>query len=167
MIQTSDGWLPMELNRKVDAKHISFSQFIEGVSMLAQVPVDQTYQEVQNNVADTRLFRYIREKLKPHYKIGLLSNAAENWLDELFTNEQNALFDAIALSCELGSTKPDPRTYQVIAERLKVDPADCLFVDDQITYCHGAEGIGMHAIHYRGFDQFCAAMHMILQTSKS
>jgi epoxide hydrolase-like predicted phosphatase len=59
------------------------------------------------------------------------------------------LFDAVVISAEVGLHKPQPAIYLLAAERLKVDPAECLFVDDLRENCEGAEAVGMTAILHR------------------
>jgi HAD superfamily hydrolase (TIGR01509 family) len=39
-------------------------------------------------------------------------------------------FEAYAISAELGCAKPDPRMYAHASDALGLDPAECLFVDD-------------------------------------
>lgn len=165
-----DGWLPFkekyfgnnaellleasDLNKQVDAGLISYANFIEQVAAMAKLTSKDAHQQIEDNPADERLFAYIRDAVKPHYKIGMLSNAGDNWLSELFTAEQLQLFDATALSCEIGVIKPDPLAYQMIADRLGVQPSECLFIDDQPRYCQGAREVGMQAIDYTNYDDF-------------
>jgi putative hydrolase of the HAD superfamily len=51
--------------------------------------------------------------------------------------------DALVLSCELGSAKPDPRIYRAALDALGVESADAVFVDDQTAYCDGARAVGI------------------------
>jgi putative hydrolase of the HAD superfamily len=44
--------------------------------------------------------------------------------------------------------KPDPRIFDLVVERLGVDPADCLFVDDQPGNVEGARAVGMTALWF-------------------
>lgn len=44
--------------------------------------------------------------------------------------------------------KPDPRIYRLAVERLGVEPADCLFVDDQPANVAGAEAVGMATVWF-------------------
>jgi HAD superfamily hydrolase (TIGR01509 family) len=78
------------------------------------------------------------------------------------TVEQIALFDAIALSYEIGTIKPDIRAYDTIARRLAVTPSNCLMVDDQKLYCEGAIKAGMQALHYTNFLDFKQALTGLL-----
>ena len=57
-------------------------------------------------------------------------------------------FDAVVLSFEIGSRKPEEAIYLEALARLGLradDAPDCLFVDDQAEYCDGATAIGLQA----------------------
>jgi putative hydrolase of the HAD superfamily len=56
------------------------------------------------------------------------------------------LFDAVVQSAVEGVRKPDPRFYLLACERLEVDPADCVFLDDLGINCKPARALGMHTI---------------------
>jgi HAD superfamily hydrolase (TIGR01509 family) len=60
------------------------------------------------------------------------------------------LFDAVVISGEVGLHKPQPAIFLLGAERIGVEPADCVFVDDLRENCAGAEAVGMTAILHRG-----------------
>ncbi len=164
-VLTSDGWLPFKnkhfgdnpslyeqattLNHQVDLGQIDYSEFIRQVATLAQVSQQEAKRDIENNVPDEALFAYVTE-LKSKHRLGLLSNAAADWLSKLFKPEQIGLFDAIALSYETGFIKPQRQAYEVVAQRLGVAVGECVLVDDQAGYCEGARAAGMPAIHYTG-----------------
>lgn len=80
-VLTSDGWLPfcrkyfsgdinkMEqaraLNRRVDGGLYRYQDMIRDVAELAGVPELQARSEIENNVADERIFEFIRDVVKP------------------------------------------------------------------------------------------------------
>lgn len=97
-----------------------------------------------------RLYPHVRElltELKKFYRVGILSTvshrgrlAAKNLgLDEPWIH-------AAAFSSEVHVMKPDPRAYEIIAERLKVPLRQCLFVDDHIEYVRAAKELGMVSV---------------------
>lgn len=159
-----DGWLPYkerhfgedhtlwqeatDLNRMVDAGLLTYEDFLKGVAELAHIDMNQARREIENNPANEQLFEWIRDDLKPQYKIGLLSNAARDWLGDLFEPWQVELLDETVLSYQMGALKPEPVMYRTIAERLGVDMSECLFIDDQQRYCDGATALGMPSVHY-------------------
>ena len=137
------------INRQLNTGYLDFDGYISELACLAGVKVEQARTEIATNPPNTELFTWIRNDLKPTYKIGLLSNAGANWLDDLFTPTNVALFDATVLSYEIKVMKPDPLAYETIANKLDVDASECLFIDDQPYYCEAAEVVGMAAIHYQ------------------
>lgn len=177
-VLTTDGWLPMRqryfgddadkfeqagvLNRQVDGGVLSYEQFLAGVAEMAGIGAEQVRREIESNVANQPLFEYIRDKIRPNYATGFLSNAGANWLDRLFEPWQVALFDEVVLSCDLGVIKPHPLMYQTIANKLGFLPEECVFVDDQPRYCEGARSIGMSAIHYQNLEQCVEDLERVL-----
>lgn len=107
--------------------------------------------DMQKNKA---LFSYIGE-LSNAYKIGLLSNISSQWITEHFlSGDEQGMFDAIVTSVEIGVVKPDMRAFRIAAERLGVEPSECIMVDDSEPNCEGARDAGMQAIVYSNFTQF-------------
>lgn len=58
-------------------------------------------------------------------------------------------FDYIISGWELPASKPDPTIYRVAAERLGVEPAECVVLEDTENGLKAAKGAGMRAIAYR------------------
>src|SRR5690606_39274721 len=78
-------------------------------------------------------------RLRPRYKTGILSNAWSNARDNfarLFGLDR--VVDAIVISAEEKIAKPDPRIYRLAAERLGVEPAQAVFIDDVAENIDGA-----------------------------
>lgn len=163
-VLTTDGWLAfsehylakdpelsergMIANKKVDAGLISYENFIHEIASLASMSAKETRLIIENNVSNYRIFEYIRDELKPRYKIGMLSNASGNWLNRMFDDRQIALFDATVFSYEVGAIKPDSIMYETIAAKLGVLPKEAVYIDDQLRYVEGARVVGMQGIHF-------------------
>jgi epoxide hydrolase-like predicted phosphatase len=60
------------------------------------------------------------------------------------------LFDGIVISGDEGFRKPDPRMYALGAERIGVEPAQCVFVDDLAFNLDPARELGMAVVHHTG-----------------
>ncbi len=83
-------------------------------------------------------------------KTGLISNS---WGHGRYDRDSFArLFDAVVISGEVGLYKPQPEIFRLGAERVGLDPAQCVFVDDLVENCEGAEAVGMTAVLHRGAD---------------
>lgn len=150
------------MNRLVDTGLADYDTFIQDVAKLAGVSPERARKDIENNVANEELLEFIGKDLKPQYQIGLLSNAGADWLDALIGKRYKALFDAIALSYETGVLKPQAEAYEIIAERLGVELKQCVFIDDNESYCAAAREAGMQAIWYQDFEQFKADLKKLL-----
>jgi putative hydrolase of the HAD superfamily len=78
--------------------------------------------------------------------IALVSNCADTTRGLLEDLGVISLVDAVVLSCEVGSAKPSPEIYVTALADLGVAAADAVFIDDQPTYCVGAEAVGVRPI---------------------
>jgi putative hydrolase of the HAD superfamily len=76
----------------------------------------------------------------------LVSNCAENTRPLLKELGLADLVDAVVLSCEIGYAKPSSAIYRSALERLGVEAAGAVFVDDQAAYCSAAAALGMRAV---------------------
>jgi epoxide hydrolase-like predicted phosphatase len=77
---------------------------------------------------------------------GLVSNS---WGTRRYPRELiGELFDGVVISGEEGFRKPDPRMYELGAQRIGVEPQACVFVDDLAFNLDPARELGMAAVHH-------------------
>jgi FMN phosphatase YigB (HAD superfamily) len=76
----------------------------------------------------------------------LVSNCGDTTRPQLERLGVIPLVDAAVLSCEVGSMKPYPEIYFTALEELGVAAVDAVFIDDQPTFCVGAEAVGIRPI---------------------
>jgi HAD superfamily hydrolase (TIGR01509 family) len=76
----------------------------------------------------------------------LVSNCADTTRPQLERLGIMPLVDAAILSCEVGSMKPYPEMYVTALDELGVAAVDAVFIDDQPTFCVGAEAVGIRPI---------------------
>jgi len=154
------------LNHAYDAGLISLQDFLEGVQKATgQKPtrVEELLEGTGEVVKNTRLLEYITQLRGRGYKIGMISNIATNWIRDTFLSaEEQALFDHMLFSYELGLTKPDPRIYRLACERLGVEPEEAIFIDDIDRYCAAAEAEGLGAIIYTDFGTVQSQLESLL-----
>ncbi len=79
------------------------------------------------------------------HRIGVLSDAMPSFREFAMQRPEARYFDAMVVSTEIGTCKPDPRMYAAICEALNVRPEECLFVDDRECNLRGALNVGMRA----------------------
>jgi putative hydrolase of the HAD superfamily len=147
---------------RLNAGQIGYKEFLQRLAGLSGLSEEKIEQYLSQNTANKPLFDYIRRQLKPKYKIGVLSNAGSNWLNELFVKEDVQLFDDAVLSYEHRIVKPQPEIFDLAAQRLGVRMEECVFVDDHQSHCHGAVKAGMYAVWYQNFEQMRKDLEKIL-----
>ena len=111
---------------------------------------DLLRRDTEFNRAQTRLF----DDTLPFFEwlrsegilIALVSNCADTTRGLLEYLGVMPLVDAVVLSCEVGSAKPSPEIYITALADLGVAAADAVFIDDQPTFCMGAEAVGVRPI---------------------
>ncbi len=91
---------------------------------------------------DTRIIETIHA-LKPHYPVGLFSNASKKLRTKLDALELTPLFDEIIISSEIGHAKPSDEAFKIAISRLGVEPNGILFIDDNPR---NVEAAGRHSI---------------------
>ncbi len=130
------------------------------------VSVEEWTDAVMNFKNDPQLLAYIKQ-LRRHYVTGLLSNISRGTLANLFEPGQlQGLFDAVLASGDVGIGKPDPRFYQMIADKLGVESGECVFIDDREGYCQAASTLGMQAILYTSFAQLQSELEPLLKRKR-
>jgi putative hydrolase of the HAD superfamily len=177
-VLATEAWLPFKakyfdhdpklmsevnnISRQADRGLISREEAIRATAKLAGITPAEFTGAIDRNVPDEELFAYIRE-LKAKYKLGLLSNIADDYLHTIFEPDHLALFDAISLSFKKGFIKPQARAFEIIAEELGVEPEECVLVDDQQRNIDGARAAGMPAILYHDAAQLRQELAAILK----
>jgi putative hydrolase of the HAD superfamily len=93
-------------------------------------------------------------------RTGLVSNS---WGTRRYPHDLVAeLFDGVVISGEEGFRKPDPRMYELGAERIGVAPADCIFVDDLPFNLDPARELGMAVVHHTAAADTLAELDRLL-----
>jgi len=177
-VLAEDGWTPFKrkhilhdpklveevakLGALSDRRALTYEETVQAVAKLISVDINELRAAVDKKKPNGELFELILNELKPHYKIGLMSNANYDVINELFEMEQAALFDAHVLSYETKLLKPDKAMFELIAKRLGVEMKECMFVDDQEKHCLAAQEYGMTALHYLDYEDFLNKLPRLL-----
>jgi putative hydrolase of the HAD superfamily len=156
-----------KLMDRLNTGELEYEDFTHDLVDLSGAPIKVVNEYMTRNKPNEPLFDYMRNMLKPKYKLGLLSNAGANWLNELFEQKDINLFDDVVLSYELGVIKPDPDIYKQAAKRLGVDPEECIFIDDNQGHCNGGTRAGMKTICYKDFEQLKQDLAPLLSSSSN
>ena len=129
--------------------------FFEQLTAMARIQISRqdfidSYTAIFTRIDSTATL--IRQ-LKPHYRLGLLSNTNEwHYEHNIRTVDVFPLFDAVTLSFEVRAMKPAPAIYEDMLRKIGSEANTCLYIDDIPEYVEAAKQLGMHAIQYTGHD---------------
>ncbi len=138
-----------DFERQSDYGIISRSEFNEAVGQLAHLSPETIEDRYwSTSVLNESAIDLVKElKLSGRYKIGLLSNIGRGWLNDFMPVDQRlGLFDAEVLSGDVGMVKPALEMFEMAAQRLGVEPFECVMIDDLLTNIDGAERVGMKGV---------------------
>ncbi|MCQ2136212.1 MAG: HAD family phosphatase [Bacteroidales bacterium] len=94
------------------------------------------------------------KKLGGQYDLYILSNNNEiSWarMMKIFVEKEIPLdiFKDCFISSRMGMLKPDIRIYQMVVEKLGIDPSQILFIDDSMSNVEAAGSLGINAVYYK------------------
>jgi epoxide hydrolase-like predicted phosphatase len=82
-------------------------------------------------------------------RVGLLSNSwGEGEYDPYAGYDLDSMFDAVVISGETGTRKPDAAIYLIATDELGVPPRECVIADDTAANLPAAEELGMATVHF-------------------
>lgn len=92
------------------------------------------------------------------YKLFVLSNASDLFYSYFPRLAPLDYFDGIIVSSDYLLLKPDIRIYELILEKFKLYPKECLFIDDRSENIQGAQKAGINGVVFR--DNYAEIMEM-------
>jgi HAD superfamily hydrolase (TIGR01509 family) len=79
--------------------------------------------------------------------LGLASNSIRPTVEIMMRNaELDTYMDVMLSNEDVSSPKPDPEIYINVMDRLSVDPAECLIVEDNENGIKAAKASGAHVL---------------------
>ena len=101
------------------------------------------------------LISLIRELNKKNfYTLCLLSNTTKFYKNESpYTDLLRDLFQVRIYSCDVKARKPEEQIFNIMLEKLKADPKNCIFIDDQKINLIYPREIGMDTILFESCEQ--------------
>ena len=131
---------------------------------------EQELRLIFKNVGDTlkkrpATYSWLKDVKSRGYKIYYLSNyshyvmkANPEVLDFL------PLMDGGVFSCDVKLTKPDPKIYEIMAEKYNLIPSECVFIDDLERNVQAAKDFGFNAIQFVTLKQAQEDLNKILES---
>ena len=146
----------VEIMREYETGLLTSDEFFTRIRSTCRLTVSReefirAYTQIFAPIPST--YALIRE-LRPHYKLGLLSNTNE-WHFEygIKTTEVFPLFDTVTLSYKVKAMKPARQIYTDAINKLGAAPAECVYIDDLEENVVAAKEFGMQALLFRSGDE--------------
>jgi putative hydrolase of the HAD superfamily len=127
--------------------------------LLGHRPHLHRFREVYFDALDPNepMIELMRELKASGLKMAMLTNNVREW-EPLWRSMMpvDEIFEDVVDSAFVGCRKPEGRIYRLTLERIGIPAEACLFVDDLLVNCEGAEKAGMQAVHFRDNEQAIA-----------
>jgi glucose-1-phosphatase len=114
--------------------------------------IDHAWNQILGEIPQERID--LLKKLTKTHQIILLSNtndihrkAFENILHKQAGIKFSELFHKVYYSYEINDRKPNLSIYRRVLDENKLNPAETLFIDDNMKNAVGAKKVGIHTIH--------------------
>jgi len=114
---------------------------------------------------NTEFIEYMRALRGRGYRMAICTNNVREW-EQLWRAKLpvDEIFDVVVDSARVGVRKPDREIYAITIQRLGVEPAAALLVDDIELNCDAAREFGMSAVWFRENQQAIADIEAALTT---
>jgi putative hydrolase of the HAD superfamily len=154
-----DGEYPLF---RLERGEVSEREFLENLSWgleseLGHRPRLHRFREIYFDAlhANEPMLDLMRELRGRGFRMAILTNNVREW-EPLWRSKLplDEIFELIVDSAWVGMRKPDPEIYLLTLQRLGgLDPAACLFVDDNQQNVEAARELGMRAVQFRSNEQ--------------
>lgn len=108
---------------------------------------------IEGGNLNTELVSYFPQLQKLGLKTGIFSNSDSFLRERLKELDLLDVADVIVISGEIGFQKPHKEAFQVLFEKLQLQPGEVVFVDDSPENLRKADEIGYIPILYKNNEQ--------------
>ncbi len=143
-----DNWFKARVNE------ISSKEFWENLASFLKTDAETLRKDFVAFFGFNQEVLQLAKELKKNYKVALLSNQIEDWLNQVI--EEHGLrqvFDVIVTSYDSRLAKPDIAIFKETVEKLGVKPEECVYIDDMEKNISPAKALGMKAILFKDIKQ--------------
>lgn len=146
-----DEWKQIDSGVMTEEEAIAqIERRIPQYSDIVQFAMDNWTEALKPMAGMPEIVGRLKEK---HYRIFLLSNTSLRFLKFRYNFEMFKNFDGFIISAKEKMVKPNPAIYKLLYSRFKLNPSECLFIDDLQANIDGAEKTGMHGHLFKGSEE--------------
>jgi putative hydrolase of the HAD superfamily len=166
-IAEADGENPLfELERGEITEAAFLERLADGLEpLLGHRPFMHRFKEIYFEALDPNppMIELMLELKAAGYRMAMLTNNVREW-EPLWRSmlAVDEIFETVVDSGFVGCRKPESQIYTLTLERIGLPAEACLFVDDVLINCEGAQKAGMTAIHFQHNDQAIADIRAAL-----
>jgi putative hydrolase of the HAD superfamily len=135
--------------------------------LLGHRPEMHRFKEIYFEALDPNqpMIDLMRELKATGYRMAMLTNNVQEW-EPLWRPmlPVDEIFETVVDSGFVGYRKPESKIYALTLEQIGIPSESCLFVDDVLVNCEGAERAGMTAVHFQDNDQATAEIRQALDS---
>jgi putative hydrolase of the HAD superfamily len=131
-----------------DTNNIKDDEFLKKLFNGINRKVDKNYwkKKLSMKKSSPEMFEFL-EKIKKKYPVYFVTNEGSNYwksVDKKFKIHEK--FNGGIASYEVSVSKPDIKIFQALCKKFRLQPEDCLFLDDKEKNLGGAEKLGMKTL---------------------
>jgi putative hydrolase of the HAD superfamily len=124
--------------------------------LLGHRPEMHRFKEIYFEALDSNppMIELMQELKAAGYRMAMLTNNVREW-EPLWRPmlPVDEIFETVVDSGFVGCRKPEARIYAITLDQIGLPAESCLFVDDVLVNCEGAEKAGMAAVHFQDNEQ--------------
>ena len=107
----------------------------------------------KNFQTNKQLYKFAFKLRKKGYQIAILSDQWHLSADVFAQKKLMKKFNTAVISCEVGMRKPDEKIFKLVLRRLKTNPSEAIFIDNQAWNTKPAKKLGINTILYKNNKQ--------------
>ncbi len=141
-----------EYSRQTTTGQRSFETLIEEIRKLTKDDED-FYDLYHPKAVRPEVIAYAKE-VGQDFELALLTNELSNFdRDNKLWQLERSFGQNIFQSSKIGLSKPDPKIYQYVLEKLQRKPKEVIFIDDKERNLEGARKVGLNTLQFMSLDQ--------------
>jgi len=145
-----------KLRHKLDASEITLDFYLEQINQhfKTNYSKNEYILDIRKYTDfDEKLFEFIKNNLKNKYKLYILSNNSELFIDNKIKKKISEVFEKQFYSFELKERKPEIKIYEIFIKKTKLKSEECLFIDDKERNLLPAKELGFQTYQYKNLEE--------------